>query len=294
MSKAAVATPLAPAVPLSKEAPVGGCLSIRDVSKVYDADGTSVEALKNCSIEVKAGALVAIVGPSGCGKSTLLNVVAGFDAVSGGEIYIDGRLSAAPGLPPQPGPDRVVVFQNGALFPWKTILENVSYGPVRQKVLTRKQAEKRAMDLLRRCGGLDAIAASYPAQLSSGMQRRVEVVRALINEPKVLLLDEPFRAMDTVSKTTMHQHLLDMYRACRKTIVFITHDLEEAIYLADTVMVMTTRPGTIKHVINIKLPRPRLPKMLFSHEYLELKKQAAESVHAEAKKAFERGEREQV
>ena len=212
MSKAAVATPLAPAVPLSKEAPVGGCLSIRDVSKVYDADGTSVEALKNCSIEVKAGALVAIVGPSGCGKSTLLNVVAGFDAVSGGEIYIDGRLSAAPGLPPQPGPDRVVVFQNGALFPWKTVLENVSYGPVRQKVLTRKQAEKRAMDLLRRCGGLDAIAASYPAQLSSGMQRRVEVVRALINEPKVLLLDEPFRAMDTVSKTTMHQHLLDMYR----------------------------------------------------------------------------------
>jgi NitT/TauT family transport system ATP-binding protein len=294
MSKAAVATPLAPAVPLSKEAPVGGCLSIRDVSKVYDADGTSVEALKNCSIEVKAGALVAIVGPSGCGKSTLLNVVAGFDAVSGGEIYIDGRLSAAPGLPPQPGPDRVVVFQDGALFPWKTVLENVSYGPVRQKVLTRKQAEKRAMDLLRRCGGLDAIAASYPAQLSSGMQRRVEVVRALINEPKVLLLDEPFRAMDTVSKTTMHQHLLDMYRVCRKTIVFITHDLEEAIYLADTVMVMTTRPGTIKHVINIKLPRPRLPKMLFSHEYLELKKQAAESVHAEAKKAFERGEREQA
>ena len=294
MSMAAVPTPLAPAVPLSKEAPVGGCLSIRDVSKVYDADGTSVEALKNCSIEVKAGALVAIVGPSGCGKSTLLNVVAGFDAVSGGEIYIDGRLSAAPGLPPQPGPDRVVVFQNGALFPWKTVLENVSYGPVRQKVLTRKQAEKRAMDLLRRCGGLDAIASSYPAQLSSGMQRRVEVVRALINEPKVLLLDEPFRAMDTVSKTTMHQHLLDMYRICRKTIVFITHDLEEAIYLADTVMVMTTRPGMIKHVINIKLPRPRLPKMLFSHEYLELKKQAAESVHAEAKKAFERGEREQA
>ena len=178
---------------------------------------------------------------------------------------MDGRLLAGAGLPPRPGPDRVVVFQNGALFPWKTVLENVSYGPVRQRILSRKQAQKKAVDLLRQCG-LDAVAVSYPAQLSSGMQRRVEIVRALMNEPKVLLLDEPFRAMDTVSKTTMHQHLLDMYRMSRKTIVFITHDLEEAIYLADTVIVMTTRPATIKLVISVKLQRPRHPKMLFSQE----------------------------
>jgi len=200
---------------------------------------------------------------------------------------------AAPNVPPRPGPDRVVVFQNGALFPWRTALENVSYGPVRQGILTRKQARQKAADLLRKCK-LDAVAGAYPGQLSSGMQRRVEIARALINEPRVLLLDEPFRAMDTVSKTTMHQHLLDMYRMSRKTIVFITHDLEEAIYLADTVIVMTTRPATIKCVISVKLQRPRHPKIMFSHEYLELKRQAVESIHEEARKAFERGEREQA
>jgi NitT/TauT family transport system ATP-binding protein len=275
------------------DASVGGCLSIREVCKTYDPNGAGVEALRGCSLEVEAGAFVAIVGPSGCGKSTLLNMIAGFDTVSSGEIYMDGRLLAAPELPPRPGPDRVVVFQNGALFPWKTVLQNVSYGPMRQKMLNRRQAQKKAIDLLRQCS-LDAAAGAYPAQLSSGMQRRVEIVRALMNDPKVLLLDEPFRAMDTVSKTTMHQHLLDMYRMCRKTIVFITHDLEEAIYLADRVIVMTTRPATIKLVINVKLQRPRHPTMLFSQEYLELKRQAAETVHEEARKAFERGEREQA
>jgi NitT/TauT family transport system ATP-binding protein len=293
MTMAAAVTPFASSVPLSKESAADGCLSIHDVWKTYDPDGACVEALKGCSLEVKAGAFVAIVGPSGCGKSTLLNLIAGFDTVSRGEIHMDGRLLAAPDLPPRPGPDRVVVFQNGALFPWKTVLDNVSYGPVRQKILTRKQAQKKAVDLLRQCG-LDAVIGYYPAQLSSGMQRRVEVVRALMNEPKVLLLDEPFRAMDSVSKTMMHQHLLDMYRMCRKTIVFITHDLEEAIYLADTVIVMTTRPAMIKLVISVKLQRPRHPKMLFSHAYLELKREAAESIHEEARKAFERGEREQA
>ena len=272
---------------------LGGRLSAREVGKTYDPDGACVEALKDCSLEIDAGAFVAIVGPSGCGKSTLLNMIAGFDTVSSGQIYMDGRLLAAPDLPPRAGPDRVVVFQNGALFPWKTVLENVSYGPVRQRTLTRKQAEKKAVELLRACK-LDAVAGAYPAQLSSGMQRRVEIARALMNEPRVLLLDEPFRALDSVSKTTMHRHLLDMYRMSRKTILFITHDLEEAIYLADSVIVMTTRPAMIKLVISVKLQRPRHPRILFSREYLELKREAAESVHEEARKAFERGEREQA
>jgi len=290
---AGATTQLGPHASFPNEASAGARLAVRDVSKTYDTDGASVEALKGCSIEVEAGAFVAIVGPSGCGKSTLLNMIAGFDTVSGGEIYMDGRLVAAPGLPPRAGPDRVVVFQNGALFPWKTVLENVSYGPVRQRTLTRKQAENKAVELLRACK-LDAVAGAYPAQLSSGMQRRVEIARALMNEPRVLLLDEPFRAMDSVSKTTMHRHLLDMYRISRKTILFITHDLEEAIYLADSVIVMTTRPAMIKLVISVKLQRPRHPRILFSREYLELKREAAESVHEEARKAFERGEREQA
>jgi NitT/TauT family transport system ATP-binding protein len=294
VNRSASVTPLDRCAARVLESPAAGSLSLRSVCKIYDPDGASVEALRNCSLEVRSGEFVAIVGPSGCGKSTLLNAIAGFDTISSGEIVLDGRLLAAPDRPPLPGPDRVVVFQHGALFPWKTVLENVIYGPLRQKVLSRAQAEKKAIDLLHNCGGLDTAAESYPAQLSSGMQRRVEIVRALMNEPKVLLLDEPFRAMDTVSKATMHQHLLDMYRIYRNTIVFITHDLEEAIYLADTVIVMTTRPGTVKQIINVGLPRPRVLKMLYSDEYMRMKREAAEGVHEEARKAFERGEREQA
>lgn len=271
---------------------IDGELSIRKVHKVYDPYGAQVVALQECSLEIAAGEFVAIVGPSGCGKSTLLNILAGFDTLTAGEIHLDGRPLASVARPPQPGPDRVVVFQHGALFPWKTVLENVMYGPLRQRTMAWRAAEEKAMDLLHRCGGLERVANSYPAQLSSGMQRRVEIIRALMNEPKVLLLDEPFRAMDSVSKSTMHRHLLEMYGLCRKTIVFITHDLEEAIYLADTVIVMTTRPGTVKTVLKISLPRPRVPEMMSSHEYLEIKRQVAEGVHEEAKKAFERGERE--
>lgn len=272
--------------------PKEGRLSIENVSKTYDPEGARVIALHNCSIDIAPGDFLAIVGPSGCGKSTLMNIIAGFDNVTEGQVLLDGQLLATPATPPRPGPDRVVVFQNGALFPWKTVLENVMYGPLVQHRMTYAAAEERAMDLLAKCGGLDKVAACYPPQLSSGMQRRVEIVRALINEPKILLLDEPFRAMDTVSKTTMHQHLLEMYRVCRKTIIFITHDLEEAIYLADKVIVMTSRPGTIKSTIAVNLPRPRTPEMMLSAEYLALKAQAIASVHEEAKKAFERGERE--
>jgi NitT/TauT family transport system ATP-binding protein len=273
---------------------VNGALSIRGVSKTYDPEGGAVEALRDLSLEVRGGDFVAIVGPSGCGKSTLLNAVAGFDTISAGAIDLDGDLLAAPGHAPRPGPDRVVVFQHGALFPWRTVLQNVTYGPIRQRRLARADAETKALELLRASGRLDAVGSAYPAQLSSGMQRRVEIVRALMNEPRVLLLDEPFRAMDTVSKATMHRHLLDLYEMSRRTIVFITHDLEEAIYLADTVVVMTTRPGTIKQVVAVGLERPRVQAMLYSHTYLGLKRDLAESVRAEALKAFERGEREEA
>src|SRR5207247_2067376 len=146
---------------------MSGALSVRGVSKTYEPEGASVEALRECSFEVHDEEFVALVGPSGCGKSTLLNAIAGFDTVSGGEIHLDGELLARPGLAPRPGPDRVVVFQHGALFPWKTVLENVTYGPLRQKALSRNAAEAKALELLRASGGLDSAAASYPAQLSS-------------------------------------------------------------------------------------------------------------------------------
>ncbi|MCC6776881.1 MAG: ABC transporter ATP-binding protein [Hyphomicrobiales bacterium] len=262
------------------------------VGKVYDPGGAHVVALERCSLEFAPGDFVAIVGPSGCGKSTLLNILAGFDTPTSGTVHLDGQLLASPDHPPRPGPDRVVVFQQGALFPWKTVLENVTYGLLKQRRIDARQAERRALALLAAAGALDRIAGSYPSQLSSGMQRRVEILRALINDPKVLLLDEPFRAMDTVNKKRMHQHLLDMFATNRKTIVFITHDLEEALFLADRVIVMTTRPGTIKIDIEVDLPRPRDRAMMASDAYIRLKQQTITAVHEEARKAFERGERE--
>lgn len=274
------------------EGPLTGKVSIRNVTKVYDPDGANVVALDQFSMEVPAGDFIAIVGPSGCGKSTLLNILAGFDTLSQGEVYLDEEPLALVNKPALPGPSRVVVFQQGALFPWKTVLENVTYGLLKQRVMGKSDAEAKAMDLLARSGNLEKIGGLYPSQLSSGMQRRVEILRALINDPKILLLDEPFRAMDTVNKNTMHQHLLKIYQDNPKTIMFITHDLEEALFLADRVIVMTTRPGTLKLDIEVNLPRPRRREMMASKEYLNLRQQTISAVREEAKKAFERGERE--
>jgi len=272
--------------------PKAGNVSIRNVSKIYDPAGARVVALDDFSIDFAAGDFLAIVGPSGCGKSTLLNILAGFDTLSSGEVYLDDELLAGVEKPPTPGSDRVVVFQQGALFPWKTVLDNVTYGLMKQGLVSRSEAEARGIEMLKASGGLDRIARSYPSQLSSGMQRRVEIIRALINEPKVLLLDEPFRAMDTVNKSTMHQHLLNIFRTNRKTIMFITHDLEEALFLADRVIVMTTRPGTVKLDIRVDLPRPRTRELMASDEYIALKERTVMAVREEAQKAFERGERE--
>jgi len=269
-----------------------GHLSVQNVEKIYDPGGVHLVALDNCSLEIPAGDFIAVVGPSGCGKSTLLNILAGFDNLTAGRVLLDDEPLATLDRPPTPGPDRVVVFQNGALFPWKTVLQNVVYGLLVQKQMSKAQANEKGMELLARTGNLDRIAHSFPSLLSSGMQRRVEILRALINNPRILLLDEPFRAMDTVSKTTMHRHLLDIYDQYHKTVFFITHDLDEAIFLADTVVVMTTRPGTIKLRLDIDLPRPRTRESITSQRFLELKQQAVSAVHEEAKKAFERGERE--
>lgn len=269
-----------------------GAISINAVQKIYDPENAAVHALENCTCEIPAGRFIAMVGPSGCGKSTLLNMIAGFDTPSKGTIQLDGKLLADPSTHTRPDSDRVVVFQNGALFPWKTVLENIAYGPIVQKKLTREHAESEALRLLRKAGNLERIANSFPGQISSGMQRRVEILRALINQPKVLLLDEPFRAMDTVSKSKMHQHLLDIHQRFQTTILLITHDLAEAILLADTVLVMTTRPGTIKLNIDVDLPRPRSNDMIVSEHFTKLQKQAIAAVHEEARKAFERGEKE--
>ena len=269
----------------------GGALSIKNVGKVHDPDGAGVLALEDVSLEIAAGELCVIVGPSGCGKTTLLNCIAGFDTVSAGEIAMDGVVLAAPGRKLAPGADRMVVFQAGALFPWKTVLWNITCGPVLSGRLSQTVADAQARALLGRVG-LAGIEQQYPGELSGGMKRRVEIIRALLNEPRVLLLDEPFRALDALTKGVMHEALLELYDLSRKTIVFITHDLEEAIFLADRVAVMTTRPGRVKKLLTIDLPRPRDYRVLSTRRYGELKQEALDAIHEEALKAFVAGERE--
>lgn len=269
----------------------GGALCIRNVGKVYDPEGVNVVALHDVSFDISPGEFCVVVGPSGCGKTTLLNIIAGFDTLTCGEISMDGSVLTAPGKRLSPGADRMVVFQHGALFPWKTVLWNVTCGPVLQGRLSRAQAEAQARQLLSRTG-LAGIEEQYPGELSSGMRRRVELVRALMNDPKVLLLDEPFRALDALTRGVMHEHLLELYDLARKTVFFITHDLEEAIFLADRVVVMTTRPGRVKKVIDIDLPRPRDHRVLTTARYGALEEEVLAAIQEEARKAFETGERE--
>lgn len=268
-----------------------GAISIRNVSKTYDPLGVNVLALDNCSADIAAGEFCVVVGPSGCGKTTLLNAIAGFHDISQGEILLDGEPICTPTYTAPPGADRMVVFQNGALFPWSTVLNNVAYGPTVQGKIPGRDARKRAQTLLAELG-LPDIGGRYPNELSSGMRRRVEIARALINDPKVLLLDEPFRAMDALTKGVAQEFLLQVYDKVRKTVFFITHDLEEALFLADRVLVMTTRPGRIKYVLNIDFERPRNFHMRSSRRYLELKSEVFAAVREEAAKAFEAGERE--
>ena len=269
-----------------------GSISIRGVSKVYDPGGVNVMAVDNCSLEIAAGEVCMIVGPSGCGKTTLLNAIAGFHSITEGEIYLDGEMLCGASKPlAEQGSDRIVVFQHGALFPWKTLLENVAYGPIVQKAMSKSEALEKAGHMLAEAGISD-MANKFPGEVSSGMARRAEIVRALINDPKVLLLDEPYRAMDALTKSIMHESLLEVYDRTKVTIFFITHDLEEAIFLGDRVVVMTTRPAKTKTILDVNIPRPRDYQVLSSEEFRLLMGEAKGAVQEEAIKAFEAGERE--
>ena len=269
-----------------------GAISIRNVTKIYDPEGVNVMAVDDCSLEIAPGEVCMIVGPSGCGKTTLLNAIAGFHSITSGEIYLDGEMLCGPSKPiADQGADRMVVFQNGALFPWKTLLENVAYGPIVQGIMGKKEARDKAQDILAEAGLAD-FSMKFPGEVSSGMARRAEIVRALINDPKVLLLDEPYRAMDALTKSIMHESLLEVYDRTKVTIFFITHDLEEAIFLGDRVVVMTTRPAKTKKIVNVAIKRPRDYTVLSSEEFRLLVAEAKGAVHEEAIKAFEAGERE--
>ena len=277
---------------MSSPANTKGAISIRNLTKIYDPDGVNVMAVDDCSLEIAAGEVCMIVGPSGCGKTTLLNAIAGFHSITEGEIYLDDELLCGPSKPiAEQGADRMVVFQHGALFPWKTLAENVAYGPSVQKALSPAQAMDKAGQMLAEAG-LGNFLKKYPGEVSSGMARRAEIVRALINNPKVLLLDEPYRAMDALTKQIMHESLLETYDRTGVTIFFITHDLEEAIFLGDKVHIVTTRPCQLKKTVEVKIPRPRSYETQSSEKFRKLLAEVNDAVHEEAVKAFKAGERE--
>jgi len=282
----------AASAPFTKASPARGSILIDDVVKDYGTGATAVRAIDHCTLDIPGGEICMIVGPSGCGKTTLLNAIAGFHEITSGRILLDGRELCTTERPKaDPGADRIVVFQNGALFPWKTNLENVIFGPVVQGRMTVKQAADRARVLMADAG-LSGVELNYPGEISSGMRRRVEIVRALINEPKVLLLDEPYRALDSLTKTVMHEALLQTYYRNKVTIVFITHDLEEAVFLGHRVVISTSRPCRPKKIIDVTIPHPREYAVMTSKPFRDIMEETTDAVREEALKAFEAGEKE--
>ncbi len=225
-------------------------LTIRNLSKTYfdPYAGTNVTAVHDVSLEVQQGEFVSIVGPSGCGKTTILNMIAGFIPLTGGEILIDGRPVRGP------GPDRGVVFQSFALFPWRTVLDNVAFGP-KMRGVGKAERERIAREYLA-LAKLTEAANRYPNELSGGMQQRVGVVRALANEPDVLLMDEPFASVDAQTRMTLQEELTRIWQDKRPTVIFITHDVGEAVFLANRVVALSK--GRVLQEIDVDLPRPRV------------------------------------
>ena len=254
-------------------------IEVRDVSLVYDTPSGRVTGVQGMSIDIEASEFVCIVGPSGCGKSTLLNIIAGFLPPSGGEIRIGGKAVSGHGM------DRGVVFQDFAqLFPWRTALGNVAFG-LEMKGMPKAQREAIAREQLHLVK-LDEFALSYPHHLSGGMQQRVAIARALAYNPAVLLMDEPFAALDALTRDDMQHLLADVWRETRKTVIYVTHNVAEAVYLADRVVVMTPHPGTVKTELPIRMPRPRNS---LSVEFLDYQKELLHHLGQDASQPATKG-----
>jgi NitT/TauT family transport system ATP-binding protein len=238
-------------------------IEIEGVHRVYEADSGPLHALKDIHLTINDGEFISIIGQSGCGKSTLLNLLAGLDGPTRGAITLDGRTVDRP-LPDDIG----YVFQRAVLLPWKTIIDNVLL-PVEIMGRPRKNYVDRAHELLDLVG-LSGFELSYPSQLSGGMQQRASIVRALLHEPKILLMDEPFGALDAMTRERMNAELLKIWATTDATIAFVTHDLREAAFLSDRVVVMSARPGTIREVVVSPLERPRTADVVYSDDYRDL------------------------
>lgn len=236
-------------------------LTIEGLSKEYydRYRGENVKAIGNVSFSIEAGDFVSIVGPSGCGKTTILNIIAGFIKPTGGRVLLHGQPVQ------KPGPDRGVVFQSFALFPWKTVLGNVTFGPKMRGVSgrDRDQTARKYIDMV----GLTGFEDKYPHELSGGMRQRVGVARVLANDPEVMLMDEPFASIDAQTRMKLQEDLTRVWETSQTTIFFVTHDVDEAVFLSNRVIVLSARPSVVKEVIEVDIPRPRKWKNLVEDPY---------------------------
>jgi NitT/TauT family transport system ATP-binding protein len=253
-------------------------LEIKNISKGFGEIYNREDILEDFDLKVMSTELLVLVGPSGCGKSTFVNLIAGFDKVDSGSIIMDGNEIN------KPGNDRMVVFQETALIPWQTTIDNITFGPLirgEDKTTIKKEAET----LLEKVGLIE-FKDKFPIQLSGGMQRRAELARAMINRPEVMIMDEPFRGLDAMSRELMQDFFVKLFEENRKTNIFVTSEIDEAIFLADRLVVLTNKPTKVRKIINIDLPRPRSFEMLRSEEAYNYKREAMELLHEEAMKSF--------
>ena len=250
-----------------------GAIDLKDVTLTFGEGGNAVTALEKLSLTVRPGDFLSILGPSGCGKSSLISTIAGFQPPQAGVVLVDGEAVA------RPGSERGVVFQQPTLFPWKRVWQNVDFG-LKLRGVPRRQRHEIVKEILRKVG-LSEFSRHYPAQLSGGMQQRVGLARVLVNKPRVLLMDEPFSSLDAQTRLMMQELLLQVWSEYRMSVLFVTHDIDEAVFLGSRVAVLTRRPGRLKALFDIDLPRPRAVDLLVSTEFMRLKRICMDLVREE-------------
>ncbi|MDO8300290.1 ABC transporter ATP-binding protein [Lacisediminimonas sp.] len=258
-----------------------GNVQLQKVGKVYQSGDKYEVILRDCTFDIPPGKLTVLIGPSGCGKSTLIKLVAGYDNPTAGAILMDQQPINSI------GPDRTVVFQETALFPWMSLQDNVMFGPIQQG-MDRAQAHEQAHKLLTKVG-LAGFETKFPDQVSGGMQRRAEVARALINNPKLMMLDEPFRGLDHMSRGLMQEYFSTLFEETGMTTLFVTSEVDEAIFLADRIVVLSYKPTCVKEIVDVPLPRPRQFSMLTTPVYARLKEHILGLLYEEALKGFAAG-----
>ena len=254
-----------------------GKINVNGLTVVFGSKNDQVTAIRDLSFVVQPGEFVCLLGTSGCGKSTILNAIAGFVRPTKGEIRVDGKVLDSP------GPDRGMVFQQHALFPWKTVRQNVEFGLKSMDISSdeRRRRAQEYVDLV----GLSGFEDRYPAELSGGMEQRVGLARTLAVNPLVLLMDEPFGSLDAQTRSRMQELLLGIWEKTRKTVIFVTHDVEESILLANRILVLTARPGTVKEEIKVDLERPRKYEIVTTPRFVSIKQRALELIREETAKA---------